>query len=110
MRPSIHAMAYTYMLLCSDGSFYVGSTRDLEHRLYEHQIGEGAAYTRHRLPVQLVWHEEPENVGAAFHREKQGPELESREATRPDPTGLRRPASIGQEGLSRRRDRSDESG
>ncbi|WP_244930318.1 GIY-YIG nuclease family protein [Nocardioides sp. W7] len=64
-------MAFTYMLRCSDGTFYVGSTRDLERRLYEHQIGEGATYTRWRRPVELVWHEEHENVGIAFAREKQ---------------------------------------
>jgi putative endonuclease len=32
---------------------------------------KGAAYTRHRRPVELVWHEEHEHVGAAFAREKQ---------------------------------------
>ena len=64
-------MAYTYMLRCSDGSLYVGSTRKLEQRLHEHSIGQGAAYTRTRLPVELVWCEEHENVGAAFAREKQ---------------------------------------
>jgi putative endonuclease len=59
------------MLLCADGSFYVGSTRNLEKRLHEHDIGQGASYTRRRLPVRLVWCEEHENVGAAFAREKQ---------------------------------------
>jgi len=63
--------AYTYMLRCADGSFYVGSTVDLGLRVHQHQAGEGAAYTRRRLPVELVWHEEHEHVGAAFAREKQ---------------------------------------
>ncbi|MEP9361986.1 GIY-YIG nuclease family protein [Nocardioides sp. CN2-186] len=63
--------AFTYMLRCADGSFYVGSTRDLGLRLYQHQIGEGAEYTRRRRPVELVWHEEHEHVGDAFAREKQ---------------------------------------
>jgi putative endonuclease len=63
--------AYTYMLRCADGSYYVGSTRDLGLRVYQHQIGEGATYTRMRRPVELVWHEEHEHVGAAFAREKQ---------------------------------------
>jgi putative endonuclease len=63
--------AYTYMLRCADGSYYVGSTRDLGLRVYQHQTGEGATYTRLRRPVELVWHEEHENVGAAFAREKQ---------------------------------------
>nr|WP_246284261.1 GIY-YIG nuclease family protein [Nocardioides perillae] len=56
---------------CRDGSFYVGSTVDLERRLWEHQVGLGAAYTRRRRPVELVWCEEHERVDAAYAREKQ---------------------------------------
>ena len=63
--------AFVYMLECSDGSLYVGSTRDLLARLHQHQMGLGAAYTRTRRPVKLVWHEEHENVAVAFSREKQ---------------------------------------
>lgn len=63
--------AYVYMLRCSDGSFYVGSTRDLLTRVHQHQIGMGAAYTTTRRPVELVWHEEHENGALAFGREKQ---------------------------------------
>ena len=62
--------AFAYMLLCSDGSYYVGSTRDLERRLWEHSAGLGAEYTKHRRPVKLVWHAEFENVGEAFFWEK----------------------------------------
>jgi putative endonuclease len=64
-------MPFVYMLECSDGSLYVGSTRSLEARVNQHQIGMGAAYTRNRLPVRLVWCEEHEHVAAAFSREKQ---------------------------------------
>ena len=64
-------MAFTYMLECGDGSFYVGSTRDLQRRLDQHRTGLGAARTRVRLPVRLVWCEEHEHVGAAYAREKQ---------------------------------------
>jgi putative endonuclease len=60
-----------YMLKCCDGSFYVGSTVDLEPRLYQHRTGEGATYTARRLPVELVYAEEHEHIGAAFAREKQ---------------------------------------
>ena len=62
---------YAYMLRCADGSLYVGSTRDIYTRLFQHQIGEGAAYTRDRLPVELVWYEEYDKVSHAFAREKQ---------------------------------------
>jgi putative endonuclease len=63
--------AYVYMLRCADGSLYVGSTRELFSRLQQHQLGLGAAYTRDRRPVELVWHEEHDNVALAFSREKQ---------------------------------------
>lgn len=63
-------MAWTYMLECNDGSFYVGSSRDLAGRVEQHGLGKGAAYTRKRLPVKLVWAEEFDNVGDAFEMEK----------------------------------------
>ena len=48
-------MAWTYILECADGSFYVGSTTDLERRVSQHDRGEGADYTkpRRRRPVRL---------------------------------------------------------
>ena len=64
-------MPWMYMLECSDGSYYVGSTRNLERRLEEHASGMGAAYTRTRLPVELVFAEECERLDEAYAREKQ---------------------------------------
>lgn len=64
-------MAYMYILECSDRSTYVGSTRDLNRRLIQHNEGRGALYTRARLPVRLLYLEEFQNVGDAFRREKQ---------------------------------------
>lgn len=60
-----------YILECSDGSYYTGSTNDLEFRLSQHQAGEGANHTRKRLPVKLVYYEEFRRVDEAFYREKQ---------------------------------------
>ncbi len=62
--------AWAYILRCADGSYYVGSTRDLATRLWEHGEGSGAEYTRRRLPVELVWSGEYPNVGEAFAWEK----------------------------------------
>ena len=64
-------MAWMYILECSDGSYYVGSTKDLEYRVSEHQAGKGAKYTSRRLPVKLVYSEEYEKVVDAYTREKQ---------------------------------------
>ena len=49
--------AWVYMLECSDGSLYVGSTRndELDKRLGEHQSGVFGGYTAARRPVRLVW-------------------------------------------------------
>ena len=60
-----------YILECADGSYYVGSTKDLERRIAQHQAGTGANYTSRRLPVELVYYEEYERVDDAFYREKQ---------------------------------------
>ena len=62
---------YTYILLCSDGSYYTGSTNNLELRLMQHQNGEGANHTMKRLPVELVYYEEYDRVDTAYYREKQ---------------------------------------
>ncbi len=62
---------YMYILFCVDDTYYTGSTNNLEKRIEQHQAGEGANYTRKRLPVELVYYEEYDNVADAFYREKQ---------------------------------------
>ena len=59
-----------YILECSDGSYYVGSTWNLERRLEQHALG-GSQYTAKRLPVQLVYTEQYGRVAEAYAREKQ---------------------------------------
>ncbi|AKQ69609.1 putative endonuclease containing a URI domain protein [Myxococcus hansupus] len=58
-----------YILRCCDGTLYTGATNNLERRLATHGRGRGAAYTRARLPVTLVWSEAAEDRGAALRRE-----------------------------------------
>ncbi|MDF1550459.1 MAG: GIY-YIG nuclease family protein [Bacteroidales bacterium] len=62
---------YMYILLCSDGSYYTGSTTNLERRLAQHQNAEGAKHTKKRLPVMLIYYEEYQRIDDAFYREKQ---------------------------------------
>lgn len=62
---------YMYILLCSDDSYYTGSTINLELRMAQHQAGEGANHTKKRLPVKLVYYEEYSRIDKAFYREKQ---------------------------------------
>ena len=63
--------AYVYILECSDGSFYTGSTNNLELRIAQHQFGQGANYTRKKRPVKLVFSEEFQSIEEAYRREKQ---------------------------------------
>ncbi len=63
--------AWMYILECSDGSYYTGSTNNIDTRLQEHQNGEGANYTKKRRPVKLVYLEEFQRIDDAFYREKQ---------------------------------------
>ena len=62
-------MNYTYILRCGDGSLYTGWTNDLEKRVSAHSAGKGCKYTRARLPVELVYHEEHETKEEAMRRE-----------------------------------------
>lgn len=51
-------MYYTYILECSDGTYYVGSTNNLEKRLNQHNTSKsGAHYTKIRRPVILKYKE-----------------------------------------------------
>lgn len=58
-----------YMVRCGDGTLYTGATCHLARRLEQHNRGRGAAYTRARLPVTLVYWERAEGKNAALSRE-----------------------------------------
>ena len=63
--------AYMYILKCADGSYYTGSTKNLERRIHQHKSGAGSQHTRSRLPVILVYIEYYPRIEDAFRREKQ---------------------------------------
>jgi putative endonuclease len=63
-------MAWTvYLARCADGSFYTGITTDPARRVGEHNARKGAAYTRARLPIALVYAEPAADRAAALRRE-----------------------------------------
>lgn len=62
-------MPYTYILRCADGTLYTGWTTDVERRLRDHQAGRGSRYTRTRLPVTLVYHQEHASTQEARRQE-----------------------------------------
>jgi putative endonuclease len=63
---------YVYILKCSDDSYYIGVTNDLELRLAQHNSGQSeTSYTYNRRPVELVYCEEHNDFEKAITREKQ---------------------------------------
>lgn len=50
---------HTYIVICSDGTYYTGKTIDLKKRLKQHngEIPGGAKYTSLRRPIKLVYFE-----------------------------------------------------
>ena len=62
---------FVYILLCADGSYYVGSTSDLRERERVHNDGHGAEHTASRRPVRMVYSEIQESWPAARSREAQ---------------------------------------
>ena len=65
------SMAWMYILKCADDSYYIGSTKNLDLRITQHQSGKGSRYTSGRLPIELVYGEEYDRVADAYYREKQ---------------------------------------
>jgi predicted GIY-YIG superfamily endonuclease len=62
---------FTYLLRCSDGSLYAGSTSDLQAQVGRHNAGLAATWTKARLPVELVYFEEFSTKDQALSRERQ---------------------------------------
>jgi len=60
---------FCYILECADGTYYTGWAIDPEHRVTVHNKGQGARYTKMRLPVQLVYVEEQPDLSTALKRE-----------------------------------------
>ncbi|MFL2547399.1 MAG: GIY-YIG nuclease family protein [Candidatus Rariloculaceae bacterium] len=58
-----------YVVRCADATLYTGIARDLAARIAQHNAGNGAKYTRGRLPVALVYDEPAADRGAALRRE-----------------------------------------
>lgn len=62
---------FVYILLCSDGSFYTGSSNNPEVRFSDHKNGKGGRYTRSHKPLKLLYTEKLESKSAALKRESQ---------------------------------------
>jgi len=58
------------MILCENGSFYTGYTRDVDERMKLHFRGKGARYTRMHKPQKLVYVEQFTSRSKAMKRER----------------------------------------
>ena len=61
---------YVYILLCMDGSFYTGYTKDLNERTRQHENGKGARYTKSHKPQKLAYVELFNSRSSAMKRER----------------------------------------
>jgi len=64
-------MLCVYIVLCSDDSFYIGVTNDVERRVWEHNEGiDTGCYTFKRRPVRLMYASEFPDAMSAIDWEK----------------------------------------
>ncbi|MEK7660338.1 MAG: GIY-YIG nuclease family protein [Patescibacteria group bacterium] len=62
-------MWHVYILKCSDGTLYTGSTNNLARRFAAHKAGRGGRYTRSHSPVAIAYTERCKNKSHALTRE-----------------------------------------
>jgi putative endonuclease len=61
---------YVYILLCMDGSFYTGYTKNIDARTRLHANGKGARYTKAHKPVKVAHVELFDSRATAMKRER----------------------------------------
>jgi putative endonuclease len=58
--------------LCSDNSYYIGVTNNIQVRVEQHQIGfYSKSYTYNKRPIHLIFTEEFLDIKQAIQRAKQ---------------------------------------
>jgi len=70
---------FVYVLQCIDGSYYTGSTNNLEKRFSDHLSGRGGKYTRSHKVKKLVHKEELQTKSEALKREAEIKKLTRKE-------------------------------
>jgi putative endonuclease len=62
---------YVYIILCVDGSFYTGYTKNIDARTRLHASGKGARYTKMHKPQKVAYSELFDSRAKAMRREKE---------------------------------------
>jgi putative endonuclease len=72
-NPEAAAMSFFVYILASrrNGTLYIGMTDNLARRVWEHQTGAVAGFTKKYGVKTLVWYELHETRESAFQRERQ---------------------------------------
>ena len=61
---------FVYLLLCEDGSYYTGYTKNVKSRFERHRRGHGARYTRMVRPKEVVYVKRFGSRAAAMRMER----------------------------------------
>ncbi len=70
--PGMHEVSYfTYIMASRSHTLYIGVTRDLEKRVFQHKWKEHDGFTAQYNCDRLVWFEGYQDVTKAIAREKQ---------------------------------------
>jgi putative endonuclease len=64
-------MYYVYLIKCSDGSIYTGTTDDLKRRFKEHRNKKGGHYTSSHQVKKILYTEQFKTKSEALKREMQ---------------------------------------
>lgn len=64
-------MGFVYILLCSDGSFYTGSSNNPDIRFNDRKNGKGGRYTRSDKPLKIIYSEQLGSKSETLKRESQ---------------------------------------
>ena len=62
---------YVYILICADGSFYTGYTKNIDARTKLHANGKGARYTKMHKPEKVAYVELFDSRAKAMKRERE---------------------------------------
>jgi type I restriction enzyme S subunit len=62
---------FVYVLLCKDGSFFEGITKDLYRTFYEHYKGIRAKHTKEHKPIKVLHYEKYSTQNEAIKREEE---------------------------------------
>jgi putative endonuclease len=62
---------YVYILLCADGSFYTGYTKNINARTRLHANGKGARYTKMHKPEKIAYAELFDSRAKAMKHERE---------------------------------------